>query len=81
MVEVENKLEISHVTDLVHAIIKLQEANRKQNFNVGSGKETINKIANLIGGKSFYSKRPGEFDRSCADISKTFADRMEPTVI
>lgn len=62
-----------HVTDLVHAIIKTARSKIENKiFNVGSGKETtVNKIANLIGGKKVsIPKRPGEPDRSCADISK-----------
>ena len=45
-------------------------------YNIGGGKEIkINKIAELIGGKKIYiSKRPGEPDRSLADISKIKKD-------
>ena len=51
--------------------------NKKKNlkreiFNLGSGKETsVNKIAKIIGGKKInVPKRPGEPDRSQADIIK-----------
>ena len=45
-------------------------------YNVGSGKEvTVNKIAKLIGGEKInIQKRPGEPDRSLADISKIKRD-------
>ncbi len=62
-----------HVYDLVNAIIKASKSKLTNKiYNVGSGKETsVNKIAALIGGKKiFIPKRPGEPDRSCADISK-----------
>ena len=40
-------------------------------FNIGSGKETtVNEIAKLIGGKKYLFKRPGEPDRSVANIKK-----------
>ena len=41
-------------------------------FNLGSGIETsVNHIAKIIGGKKIYvPKRPGEPDRSKADITK-----------
>ena len=62
-----------HVYDLVKAIIKaaLSKKNGKI-YNVGGGKEVeVNKIAKLIGGKKIHiPKRPGEPDRSIADISK-----------
>jgi len=62
-----------HVYDLVEAIIAAAEkAKSNQIFNVASGKETsVNQIANIIGGdKISIPKRPGEPDRSLADISK-----------
>ena len=45
-------------------------------YNIGSGKEVkINQIANLIGGKKvFIPRRPGEPNRSVADISKIKKD-------
>ena len=62
-----------HVEDLTSAFIKLARSNLKNKiYNLGSGKETsINKIANIIGGKKiFIPKRPGDPYRSCANISK-----------
>jgi len=66
-----------HVEDLVRAVIKAALSNKVGKiYNVGSGKEvTVNKIAKLIGGKRIYvPKRPGEPDRSLADISKIKRD-------
>ena len=62
-----------HVFDLVDAIIKSAELGKnKEIYNVASGKETsVNYIAQLIGGEKIsIPKRPGEPDRSLADISK-----------
>ncbi|MDC0052033.1 SDR family NAD(P)-dependent oxidoreductase [bacterium] len=62
-----------HVSDLVNGIIKAATSNKKgEIYNIGSGKETkVNKIAKLIGGRKVYiPKRPGEPNRSIADISK-----------
>ncbi len=63
-----------HIRDLVDVIYK---ASIKKNlkgkiFNLGSGKETtVNEIAKIIGGKKInVPKRPGEPERSMADISK-----------
>ncbi len=63
-----------HISDLVDAIYK---ASIKKNlkgkiFNLGSGKETsVNEIAKIIGGNKInVPKRPGEPERSMADISK-----------
>jgi len=66
-----------HVDDLVRAIIKAAQSKKVgEVYNVGSGKEiTVNRIAKLIGGKRIYiPKRPGEPDRSLADISKIKKD-------
>jgi len=66
-----------HVDDLVRAIIKAAQSKKVgEVYNVGSGKEiTVNRIAKLIGGKRIYiPKRPGEPDRSLADISKIKRD-------
>tara|TARA_B100001248_G_scaffold261437_1_gene252636 strand:- start:9216 stop:10208 length:993 start_codon:yes stop_codon:yes gene_type:complete len=60
-----------HVYDLVEAIIKsAQKSKTNRIFNVASGSETsVNKIASIIGGKTIkIPKRPGEPDRSQADI-------------
>ena len=62
-----------HVYDLVSAIIKSATKGKSgEVYNIGSGKETkIKYIAELIGGKKiFIPKRPGEPDRSLANISK-----------
>ncbi len=66
-----------HVDDLTNAFIKLARSNLKNKiYNLGSGKETsINKIANIIGGKKiFIPKRPGDPNRSCANISRIKKD-------
>ena len=65
--------DFTHVNDLVRAILKAANSKKiGEIYNIGSGKETkVNKIAKLIGGKKIYiPKRPGEPDRSLADISK-----------
>lgn len=62
-----------HVYDLVDAIIKTANKSKVNKiFNVASGIETsVNKIAKIIGGKTVkIPKRPGEPDRSQADISR-----------
>lgn len=73
-----------HVYDLVEAIFKVAKKNpEKKIYNLGSGIEvTVNRIAELIGGEKIYiPKRPGEPDRSCADISKIKKDiTWEPTI-
>jgi UDP-glucose 4-epimerase len=62
-----------YVKDVVEAFIKASKV--KKNFeiiNIGSGKEvSVNYIANLISDKKIHiPKRPGEPDRSLADIKK-----------
>ena len=62
-----------HINDLVEALIKVMRHSKKNEiFNIASGCEvSINEIAKLIGGKKVnIPKRPGEPDRSLADISK-----------
>ena len=62
-----------HVYDLVRGIIKAALSKKVNKiYNIGSGKEVkVNYIAKLIGGKKIYiPKRPGEPNRSLADISK-----------
>ena len=62
-----------HVDDLTNAFAKLIKSKLENKiYNLGSGKETsINKIADIIGGKkTFIPKRPGDPNRSCANISK-----------
>ncbi len=66
-----------HVEDLIDAFIKILKSNLTNRvYNLGSGKETsINNIANIFGGRRTYiSKRPGEPNRSCANISKIKKD-------
>jgi UDP-glucose 4-epimerase len=71
-----------HVSDLVNALVKASKNGKKGTaYNLGSGKETsVNTIAKLIGGKKiFIPKRPGEPDRSLANISKAKKDfRWKP---
>ena len=73
-----------HVYDLVEAISKVaKKSPGKKIYNLGSGKEiAVNRIAELIGGEKIYiPKRPGEPDRSCADISKIKEDiEWKPTM-
>ena len=62
-----------HVKDIVHAMLKAALSKKiGKIYNVGGGKEIkVNKIAKLIGGKKIHiPKRPGEPNRSLADISK-----------
>ena len=62
-----------HVSDLVEAVIKIADSNKiNEIYNLASGKETsVNYIAKIIGGETIkIPKRPGEPDRSLADISK-----------
>ena len=73
-----------YVKDLVAALIKSAvKAKPGKIYNFGSGKETsVNTIANIIGGKKVYiPKRPGEPDRSLADISKIKKElNWKPTI-
>ena len=62
-----------HVNDLVLAIIKVALHSKiGKIYNIGAGKEVkVNKIAKLISKKKTHiPKRPGEPDRSLADITK-----------
>ena len=62
-----------HIFDLVDITIKAAENGKDgEVYNVGSGHETsINLVADIIGGnKVKIPKRPGETDRSLADVSK-----------
>jgi len=66
-----------YVSDLVEGIYKAAKSNKQNKiYNISGGKEvTVNKIAKLIGGKKIYiPKRPGEPDRSLADISRIKKD-------
>ncbi len=73
-----------HVFDLVDAMVKVvQNGKNGEVYNVASGQETsINSIADIIGGnKVKIPKRPGEPDRSLADISKIKAHfNWEPKI-
>ena len=65
--------DFTFVTDVVEAMYKACKSNiSSQIFNVGSEKEiSVNYIAKLLGGKKInIPKRPGEPDRSLADIKK-----------
>ena len=66
--------DFTYISDVVDAIVKVF---RKKNlsgeiFNVGSGQTaSVNKIVKLLGGKKiFIPKRPGEPNKTFADISK-----------
>ena len=62
-----------YVKDVAKAFIKASRLKKNyQIINIGSGKETsVNYIANMISKKKNYiPKRPGEPDRSKADITK-----------
>ena len=65
-----------HVYDLVEGILKAARSKIKnQIYNIGGGQEiSVNKIANLISKKPIFPKRPGEPDRSLANISKIKRD-------
>ena len=73
-----------YVSDLVEAIILAAERGKNsQIYNIGGGKEiSINSIANMISSNKVYvPKRPGEPDRSLADISKIkFELNWEPKI-
>lgn len=73
----KQKRDFIHVLDLVRVVIKAALSKKTGKiYNVGGGKEvSINQIANLIGGKKIHiPKRPGEPDRTFADISKIKKD-------
>ena len=62
-----------HIFDLVDIVVRVAENGELgEIYNVGSGQETsISTVADIIGGnKVKIPKRPGEPDRSLADISK-----------
>ncbi len=66
-----------HVSDLVNAVLKAAYSNKTgEIYNLAGGKEVqVNKIARLVGGKTIkIPKRPGEPDRSLADIKKIRKD-------
>ncbi len=62
-----------YVKDVAEAFLKASKLKKSgEIINIGSGKETsVNYIANMISNKKVYiPKRPGEPDRSKADIKK-----------
>ena len=66
-----------HVYDLVNGIIKAALSKKVGKiYNIGGGQEIkVNKIAKLIGGKKIHiPRRPGEPNRSLADITKIKKD-------
>ena len=66
--------DFTYVTDVVHAFIKAAQSSVKNEvINIGTGKpQSINTLVKLIGGQVTYiPKRPGEPDRTQADIRKT----------
>ena len=73
-----------HVFDVVDALVQSAQKGKKgETYNVGGGKEiSVNLIAKIIGGsKVFVPKRPGEPDRSLANISKIKLDiNWEPKI-
>ena len=69
----KQKRDFIYVSDVTEAFLKIAESeNSNQIFNLGSGNpQTINKLANIIGGKIEYiPKRPGEPNITYADITK-----------
>ena len=72
-----------HVFDVVDTIIQaVQKGKSAEVYNVGGGKEvSVNLIANMIGGdKVSIPKRPGEPDRSLADINKIQKLNWKPKI-
>ena len=73
----EQTRDFVHVKDLVQAVFKASRSKKSGRiYNVASAKEIkVNKIAKLIGGKKIHiPKRPGEPDRSLANISSIKKD-------
>ena len=65
--------DFTYVKDVANAFFKaLQNKSFNKIFNVGSGKNySINLVADLLGGEKVYiPKRPGEPDKTFADIKK-----------
>ena len=72
-----------HVFDVVDAIIQVVKKGKSgEVYNVGGGKEiSVNLIADIIGGdKVGVPKRPGEPDRSLADINKIQKLNWKPKI-
>lgn len=65
--------DFTYVTDVVSAIVAAADSSVSQEvFNVGSGNHyTVNRLVELLGGDvTHIPKRPGEPDKTFADISK-----------
>lgn len=65
--------DFTYVTDVVDAMIAaIKSSFRGEVFNVGTGKpQTVNSLVKLLGGKVVHiPKRPGEPDKTQADIRK-----------
>ena len=65
--------DFTYVSDVVRALFLAANSNLSgEIFNIGSEKDvSVNKIAELLGGEKVYiPKRPGEPEKSLADISK-----------
>ena len=73
----KQKRDFTFVKDVVDAIIKTAKSKKiNKIYNVGSERAvSINHLSKLIGGKkTFIPKRPGEPDKTFADISKIKKD-------
>lgn len=73
----EQTRDFTYVSDVCNAFLSSALSSvQNQIYNVGSGCDvSVNKIADLIGGSTVnIPKRPGEPDRTCADISKIISD-------
>ena len=69
----EQTRDFTYVTDIADAVHSALESNiTGEIMNVGSGKTVaVNRVVELLGGEQVYiPKRPGEPDRTFADISK-----------
>ena len=73
-----------YVTDVVKAFYAAAKTKKVGNiYNLGSDSpQSINKLANLIGGKKIYiPERPGEPKRTWANINKIRKDlKWKPTI-
>lgn len=69
----KQKRDFTYVTDVVEALyLAIKSKSSGISINIGSGKTySINKLVSLIGGEKVHiPKRPGEPDRTWAEISK-----------
>lgn len=68
--------DFTFVTDAVDAMVVAMNSTKHGTYNVGSGNSySINSLVKLLGGPSVHiPKRPGEPDRTFADIQKIKAD-------